>query len=387
MYMYTLSDASATFASTPGSSSPGWDHAASVSLAPTEAGCDGEVVMATSTGQFSDGNGSYTPYLRCAWALQPPGASALIVEFSDLALERGYDFVLVYEGLNPAGNLIAELTGTKDHDVTVHVSGCCAYIVFEPDGSQQDSGFTAKFASAASDLDALSGEQAADDSLKAAMLESSSGTPVSFQSHHSGSPAEFTSSAFDSDLDALQSEQTADVATRKNVPEASSDTSILFESHKWHITVLGSACALLLLGIVVFLGVRVCTRTKCRCTAPKIGEFQEGTTRGGTNDQIAQFTSVSPSSGHLNDTSSSQQQIYVSRNIQPLLQAPSSDVLSNTGIGVTEPPSSASLWLNVANQQCEVVPLPVEHAPEMQRRPRSVLARKRSRQLVAPLPP
>jgi len=78
--------------------------------------CDDETTtLVDAFGTLSDGSDEldYLDQTNCSWVIKPAAANKITIHFTEFDLEEGYDFVRIYNGVNPDPSaLIVELTGT-----------------------------------------------------------------------------------------------------------------------------------------------------------------------------------------------------------------------------------------------------------------------------------
>lgn len=108
--------------------------------------CAGGQSITSCSGSISDGSGpsAYSNNLACTWLIDPPGNDALTLTFSEFNTEANFDVVWIYDGVNANGILLDSLSGNSLPDMITASSGSI-YILFETDGSANDSGWSATY--------------------------------------------------------------------------------------------------------------------------------------------------------------------------------------------------------------------------------------------------
>lgn len=110
--------------------------------------CGGETVVFTApSGTFTDGSGAdnYANLANCTWRINPPGANAIAVSFSDFAVEGTYDWVRVYSGPDANAPLVGEYSGNQLPE-PILINNDTVFVQFASDYLVRWPGFTAHYA-------------------------------------------------------------------------------------------------------------------------------------------------------------------------------------------------------------------------------------------------
>jgi hypothetical protein len=101
--------------------------------------CRGAVVLNDPSGQLNDGTGLYLPLMNCTWIIEPSGAQQIMLQFEQLSLESGYDYIdIIADGVN------LRLTGTQLPDALTLNSPVVVQLL--TDSSVESQGFEAMYA-------------------------------------------------------------------------------------------------------------------------------------------------------------------------------------------------------------------------------------------------
>ena len=104
--------------------------------------CSGVVVLDSPSGRLQDGTGLYLPNMNCTWRIEPVGAAQILLSFSELSLESGYDYIII----QTAHGSQTRLSGTVLPDV-VSINGGSLLVQFVTDSSVESAGFVAVYTS------------------------------------------------------------------------------------------------------------------------------------------------------------------------------------------------------------------------------------------------
>jgi hypothetical protein len=103
----------------------------------------GYVAIQSFPGDLSDGPGAYQANAACQWTLT--GSQRIILSWSTISLESGYDFVKIYDGVLATSPLLMTLTGQLSAG-SVTSTGSTAVVRFTSDASVQLDGFVIRYA-------------------------------------------------------------------------------------------------------------------------------------------------------------------------------------------------------------------------------------------------
>lgn len=108
--------------------------------------CQGITNLTGSSGQFSDGSGSYSYHnnTNCSWIISPISTTPIHLHFNSFMTEQGYDFVNVYDGTNTAATLLGSFSGQSLPSDLVATSGNMM-VNFISDGGMVDEGWSASY--------------------------------------------------------------------------------------------------------------------------------------------------------------------------------------------------------------------------------------------------
>ena len=88
----------------------------------------------------------YTSSASCGWQIVPSGGGTIRLSFMEFATEAGYDFLKVYDGLSPSGQLLndGQTSGSAMPGPLLATSGAM-YVSFVSDSSVEEQGFSATY--------------------------------------------------------------------------------------------------------------------------------------------------------------------------------------------------------------------------------------------------
>lgn len=117
-----------------------------VSCEDEEGTCTGEKVLTECAASLVDGSGEapYSNDLACSWTITPYAAATITLNFSEFAVEDGFDYVSIYDGNSTNDTLIAQFTGNNIPPEVVAKTGKM-HILFESDGSFTEAGWLANY--------------------------------------------------------------------------------------------------------------------------------------------------------------------------------------------------------------------------------------------------
>ncbi|MFY8035355.1 MAG: CUB domain-containing protein, partial [Flexibacteraceae bacterium] len=72
--------------------------------------CTGNVTLTSSSGTITDGPGNYNNNQRCTWLVQPSGAQAFSLSFSQFLINQN-DTLFIYNGTDSTGTLVGRFNG------------------------------------------------------------------------------------------------------------------------------------------------------------------------------------------------------------------------------------------------------------------------------------
>jgi hypothetical protein len=117
-------------------------------------GCSACGALTNWEGTFSDGSAEYdyNNDALCKWLIAPGGSGpkTVTIEFDDLDLEEGYDFVYIGicdDASCATGNLVGSATGSEYPYPSFTVTARYILVEFASDGSVVGRGFSARYIS------------------------------------------------------------------------------------------------------------------------------------------------------------------------------------------------------------------------------------------------
>eukprot|EP00824_Muranothrix_gubernata_P026012 TRINITY_DN877_c4_g1_i1.p1 TRINITY_DN877_c4_g1~~TRINITY_DN877_c4_g1_i1.p1 ORF type:complete len:1153 (+),score=215.35 TRINITY_DN877_c4_g1_i1:30-3461(+) len=108
--------------------------------------CSGLETRTDMQGTIASGT-PYDNHMSCQWLLEPQGATAVVLKFTEIETERGYDYVEVYDGGSSKSALLANVTGTPSVPLFLTSSGPKMFVWFKSDYSITRKGFSAQYSS------------------------------------------------------------------------------------------------------------------------------------------------------------------------------------------------------------------------------------------------
>ncbi|MCS7084833.1 MAG: hypothetical protein NZ534_01990, partial [Bacteroidia bacterium] len=97
--------------------------------------CGGTTTLTAASGTVEDGSGTgnYNNNSNCRWLIQPPGATQIIINFTQFATESTWDFVHVFAGSDATAPLVGSYSGSS-LPPSIVVNGGSAFVWFHSDG-------------------------------------------------------------------------------------------------------------------------------------------------------------------------------------------------------------------------------------------------------------
>lgn len=110
--------------------------------------CSGTTTLSTATGSFSDGSGAsnYGNNSQCSWAIQPPGATSITLDFTAFDTETNFDGVIAYDGLTINDPVLLNHSGST-LPAAVTSTGGNILVIFLSDNTVNQGGFDANYTS------------------------------------------------------------------------------------------------------------------------------------------------------------------------------------------------------------------------------------------------
>lgn len=107
--------------------------------APSGGGTGGPTVIDVAVGETFASDHPYADNSNITWEVSSPGASSITLDFSQMDMERNYDYVYIKDGND---NVVATYTGRYAQGVSVTVNGDVARVNLVSDQSVTKQGFT-----------------------------------------------------------------------------------------------------------------------------------------------------------------------------------------------------------------------------------------------------
>jgi len=111
------------------------------------------VTYTNASGTVYDSGGASNNYAneeRSTYLIQPPGATSISLNFDSYALEDGWDYLWIYDGVDDSGTLIGKYSGTTPTAVTAY-SGAI-FMEFRSDCATTAAGWSASYTSSTAPL-------------------------------------------------------------------------------------------------------------------------------------------------------------------------------------------------------------------------------------------
>ena len=107
--------------------------------APSGGGTGGPTVITVAPGDTFQSDHPYGHNENITWEVSSPGAASITLNFSQMDMERNYDYVYVKDGND---NVLATYTGKYSQNISITVSGDVARVNLVSDASVAKQGFT-----------------------------------------------------------------------------------------------------------------------------------------------------------------------------------------------------------------------------------------------------
>jgi len=109
--------------------------------------CAETTVLTAQNGTISDGSGTtrYANNTNCKWLIQPEDAGAVLLQFNYLNTEPTFDRILIYEGVDENGWLVAEISGFNAPTTPIVAMGGSMFVWFLSDELNAAGGWEADY--------------------------------------------------------------------------------------------------------------------------------------------------------------------------------------------------------------------------------------------------
>lgn len=118
--------------------------------------CNSLTTLTNTSGTINDGSAVNTRYANqtsCKWLIQVPNAEYVVLNFTRLNTEPGLDRILVYEGTNENGRLLADISGFTVPTTPIVAAGNSMFIWFVTDDMSAAFGWEANYTSWLTSID------------------------------------------------------------------------------------------------------------------------------------------------------------------------------------------------------------------------------------------